>query len=80
MEKETNAERFIRVAENRVNKIADLLEGMAKMPRKDYYEYTPEQVATIFDYLREKIHETERAFITQSASGKFSLSETPDDK
>ena len=78
-EAETSAERFVRIMESRVNQIAEILERMAKMPGRTYFEYTSEQVATIFDYLRNKLAETEQAFRNRQPANHFSLSEVPDE-
>ena len=45
---ETKRERFVRLAENRTNKIIDMIRLLGNLANKNNYEYTDEDVQKIF--------------------------------
>ena len=48
-------ENFKRLAENRTNKIIDMLELLGNLSNKSNYSYTQEQVDTIFNSLEKEL-------------------------
>lgn len=72
--KETKRERFVRIAERRVNYILDALDKLGKCSDKRNYEYSQEDVRKIFAELDRKIKETKILFQSGNQSRKrFSL-------
>lgn len=70
------AERFVRVAEKRVNKIIDQFRTLGKCSIQTVYSYRKDQVEQIFNCLQEELNETKKKF-THAMVGKpakFSLS------
>jgi len=67
-------ERFIRVAETRVNRILDELEKLGRCANRRNYEYTDEDVKLIFREIRRKLDEIRSFFgAAQTNSRKFRL-------
>ena len=54
---EEKRERFIRVAERRVNKILDALDSLGKCSNRKNYEYCSEDLKKIFGELDKKLRE-----------------------
>ncbi|UCH96923.1 MAG: hypothetical protein JSV88_08755 [Candidatus Aminicenantes bacterium] len=67
--KSRNRERFVRIAENRVNKILDSLESLGNCSNPRNYEYTKEDVEKIFSEIEEKLKEIKSMFL-ESSPGK----------
>lgn len=76
-ERETKAERFVRIAEARVNKILMMLRSLGKMVHQTgNYEYTPDQVEQIFDAIISEAGKTKKLFADVMRKPKrFSLVE-----
>ncbi len=72
-EEETKRERFIRVAENRTNRILDTLELLGNCANKGNYDYTDQDVRKIFDTIQRKLDETKQRYTKQSKNEKFRL-------
>lgn len=72
--KETKQERFIRLAEARVDKITKMMRLLGNCSFKSNYEYTDEQVEKIFDKLRAEIDLAYNRFKNTSKGGRFTLS------
>ena len=45
-------ENFIRIAEARTNKIISGITSLGNLSNRSYYEYTPEQIETIFNAIQ----------------------------
>ena len=76
MTKEAKSERFVRLAEARVNKIIKMVRLLGNLSWSSNYEYTTDQVAQIFKALQTELNTARQRF----ASGKkrkprFSLSD-----
>lgn len=74
--KNEKSERFVRVAEKRVNKIIDQFRTLGKCSIQTVYSYRKDQVEQIFNCLQEELNATRRKF-AQAMMGKpekFSLS------
>ena len=61
-------ERFIKIAERRVNKILDNLDILSKCSNKRNYEYTEQEVHKIFREIDRKVRETKLKFQTNGES------------
>ena len=55
-------QRFIRIAERRVNKMLDNLENLGKCSNRQNYEYTEGEVRKIFREIDNKVKETKILF------------------
>lgn len=78
-EKETKSERFVRVAEARVNKLIKMIRMLGNCSKTASYEYTPSQVNKIFTTLAYELASARKSF-TDASTGKkrFSLSNKPE--
>ena len=56
------AERFIRIAEQRTNKIITAIEILQQLSNKNNYEYTDDQRTRIFRAIRSAVNEADNAF------------------
>lgn len=48
-------ENFIRIAENRTNRIIDLIELLGNLSNKSYYDYDDEQVKKMFSAIQKSL-------------------------
>lgn len=46
---------FKRIAENRTNKIIDMISSLNNLSNTSYYEYTEEQITAIFDAIQAEL-------------------------
>ena len=61
-EGETKAEKFLRLAPPRVNKILNGIGSLKKLSAHSSYEYSDEQISKMFTALRSAIDDCEEAF------------------
>lgn len=54
---------FKRIAENRTNKIIDQISLLGNLSNTSYYEYTDEQILSIFDAIQEELDKQKAKFI-----------------
>lgn len=54
--KETKSERFVRVAEARTNRAIDVIVQIGNMSKRDYYEYSEDQIEKIFAAIESEIN------------------------
>lgn len=67
-------DRFLRIAERRVNKIIDNLDLLGKCSNKNNYEYSEEEVRKIFREIERKVKEIKLQFQGGARNkGKFKL-------
>lgn len=59
---ENKRERFIRIAENRTNRIIDTLRLLANCSNKSNYDYTEEDIKKIFTAIEKEVRNTRSAF------------------
>ena len=71
MEKETNRERFVRIAEARTQKIIDTIRLLGNCSNPYAYEYTQKDIEKIFSAIETEL---------KSAKGKFSSNDIKDTK
>lgn len=53
---------FIRIAEARTNKIIESIALLGNLSNTSYYEYTPEQIETMFSAIQEEIDTQKKRF------------------
>ena len=67
-------ERFIKIAENRTNKIISMLKLLGNCANKSNYDYTEEEVKKIFSAIEQEIKNTKMKFSEANSKKKeFSL-------
>ena len=66
-------QRFLRIAESRVNKILSNLDNLAKCSNKRNYEYSDDEVRKIFREIDRKVKDTKFQFQSGVGKGKFKL-------
>lgn len=71
--KETNRNRFVRIAERRVNVILNNLKSLGKCSNKRNYEYTEADVKKIFSEIDIKYREVKLMFNGNKKSKVFKL-------
>jgi len=67
---ETRCERFVRVAERRVNYILDNLDSLSKCSNRGNYEYGVKDIEAIFKAIEGKVREVKAAFVGSNTKGK----------
>ena len=69
-----NRERFVRIVENRVNRVLGNLESLGNCSNRRNYEYTKDDVEKIFSEIQKKVEEVKTMFQEDSSKGrKFKL-------
>ena len=66
---ETKRERFVRLAENRTNKILNMIQLLGNCSNSSLYEYTEADVKKIFGAIESTVKEAKRKF-TKNDSAK----------
>ena len=62
---------FKRIAENRTNKIIDMISLLANLSNTSFYEYSDEQINAIFDAIQNELDKTRAKFNPKkNAKGK----------
>ena len=59
---ESKRERFVRLAENRTNKIIDMVQLLGNCSNTSVYEYTQQDVEKIFSAIDSAVREAKRKF------------------
>ena len=72
---ETKRERFVRLAENRTNKIINMVQLLGNCSNTSIYEYSDADVEKIFSAIENSVREAKRKFVKSetSKSNKFKL-------
>mgnify|MGYP000951489424 CR=1 FL=1 len=71
---ESKRDRFVRIVENRTNKILDMLRLLANCSNKSNYEYTDEDIKQIFAAIEKEVKATKNAFLgIESKEERFVL-------
>lgn len=71
---ETKRERFVRIAENRTNKIIDMLRLLGNCANKSNYDYSEEDINKIFSTLEKELKVAKMKYLsTGSEDDKFKL-------
>jgi len=69
-ENETRAEKFIRLAEFRMNKAMDAVGRLENLSNRSSYEYSQEQVDAMFGALEGQIADIKAKFVTKKTESK----------
>ena len=72
--KETKAEKFIRLANQRAVKVLDALDSLSGLSNRNQYEFTDEQIAKLFGVIDAKIDEIAAPFKSKEAVKKSTAS------
>lgn len=67
------ANRFVRIAEKRTQRVLDSLRLLGQCSNKRSYEYTDAQVHRIFREIRNRLRETEQSFKGAKSGSTFRL-------
>jgi hypothetical protein len=67
-EKETNRERFVRIAEARTQKIIDMIELLGNCSNQYNYEYTQKDVEKMFSAIESALKTSKARFTTESTN------------
>ena len=70
---ETKKERFVRIAENRTNKIIDMLDLLGNCANKSNYDYSDEDVRRIFSAIENSTKVCKMKFLEKQEKEKFKL-------
>lgn len=70
MADESKEDRFVRLAEKRVNRIIDGLRLLRQASNRNNYSYTDQQVSKIFREIRKAVRESEDAFTGRNQAEK----------
>lgn len=75
MAKETKREKFVRLAENRTNKIIDMIRLLGNCSNQNLYEYDSKDVDKIFDTIQFELNVAKKRYSTQTSQrkNKFTL-------
>lgn len=73
-QEETKAEKFVRLGEYRMNKAIDAIGRLDNLSNKSFYEYTAEQVESMFSVLESKVAEVKQKFTPAKAKGSVAFS------
>ncbi len=80
-DKETKRDRFVRLAEARVNSLFKTLQLIGNLSRKENYEYTSEDVERIFGAIEAEVAAAKKRFVGDANEKKpFTLKETVADE
>ncbi len=60
--KETKSEKFVRIAENRTNRIVDLIRVLGNCSNKSTYEFSEEDVKKIFSEIDKELKIVKKMF------------------
>lgn len=66
-------EKFVRIAENRTNKILGQIRLLGNCANKRNYDYTEEEVKKIFGTIESELHDAKLKFNEKKEKEKFKL-------
>ena len=66
-------ERFLRIAENRTNKILEQIRLLGNCSNKHNYEYEDDEIKKIFGVIEQELKHAKAKFLSQSNKEKFKL-------
>ena len=64
---ESRADKFVRLGEYRVNKVIDAIGRLENLSNRSNYEYTQEQVETMFSMMEKRLMEVKSRFAPKQA-------------
>lgn len=63
-------ENFKRIADNRTNKIVELISKLHNLSNSSFYEYTDEQIDEMFNTIQKEIDKQKNIFLAGRNKGK----------
>jgi hypothetical protein len=67
-------ENFKRIAENRTNKILNMIQSLGNLKNRSFYDYTDDEIKAIFDAIESEIETQKNLFFSGSKKqNKFKL-------
>ncbi len=70
---ESKKERFKRIAENRTNKIINMIDLLGNCSNKNNYEYTEEDIKNIFNAIEDALKMSKIKFVKKQEKWNFKL-------
>ena len=70
---ETKRDKFIRLAESRVNNALKQIQLIGNLSNLSVYEYTKDDIDLIIKVLKNAVYDLERSFKSETSTNKFSL-------
>lgn len=67
---ENKKENFVRIAENRTNKIVEMISKLSNLANTSFYEYTDEQIESIFNAIQSELDKQKKFFTNNSKKEK----------
>ncbi len=67
---ENKKNNFKRIAENRVNKIIDMIGLLGNLSNSSFYEYTDEQIESIFNAIENELEKQKQKFVKKKDGRK----------
>jgi hypothetical protein len=67
---ENKKDNFKRIAENRTNKILDMISLLGNLSNTSFYEYTDEQIDTMFDAIQTELDKQREKFSKKKGAKK----------
>jgi len=67
---ETPHQRFERLAEARTSLVVDKIRALGRLSNPTYYEYSPSDVAVIFDAISEELEKARKKFLSPDIQKK----------
>ena len=64
---------FKRIAENRTEKIVDLISKLHNLSNSSFYEYTDEQIDKMFDIIQRELDKQKKEFKKKGKNKKIEL-------
>lgn len=64
---------FKRIAENRINKIVDLISKLHNLSNSSFYEFTDEQIDKMFDIIQKELDKQKEEFKKKRKNRKIEL-------
>ncbi len=61
---------FKKIAENRTNKIIDMIASLGNLSNTSYYEYTEEQIERIFEAIEQELKKQKKALMPKKDGKK----------
>lgn len=61
-------ENFKRIAENRTNKIINMIQSLSNLKNKSFYDYTDEEIKKIFDVIQKELDNQKMLFLSDKKS------------
>lgn len=67
---ENKKQNFKRIAENKNNKIINIIHLLGNLSNTSFYEYSDEQIEAVFDAMQKELDETRKTFEKEKGKKK----------